>query len=348
MFMEAANDVRGAEPMIYRRVQRGGRRWIPSRLLTDHDSLIEVVRGQVDRVVWNRHAAVGVQLLSKGSRFELKASKGVVLAAGTIATPMILMRSGIGPSEILSRLQIDLHTEIPSIGQHLRDHLIMPVVLELHRSFPPFRAAHSMQDLARWQVMGTGPIACNLAECGGLFAAQSLQIHITPTHYLQYPQQDGLPAMTIGVNVTQPASAGSIQPTSCDPSAPPEIRAGYFENLSDLEGTIQGVRLAREIAAKSPIAESLQEERIPGAKRISDDEIARSVRRYAQTLYHPTGTCSLGATGEAAVDHNLSIRGTGQLWVVDASILSKPTVGNPNATLMMLAWFAAARIASQI
>jgi choline dehydrogenase len=157
-----------------------------------------------------------------------------------------------------------------------------------------------------------------------------------------------MPAMTIGVNVTQPASAGSLRLTSADPSAPPEITAGYLQNTSDLKGTIQGVHLAREIAARSPLAESLQDERVPGSRRISDDEIARSIRRYAQTLYHPSGTCRLGTDRDTPIDDQLAIRGTERLWAVDASVLPHPTLGNPNATLMMLAWFAGQRIASQV
>jgi choline dehydrogenase-like flavoprotein len=347
-FMKAANELRGAEPMIYRRLQRRGRRWIPSQLLTDPISQIEIVRGLVERVVWDRERAVGVRLVVEGSRLDLKASQGVVLAAGALATPMILMRSGIGPTEMLTRFQIKPHTDIPSLGHHLKDHLIMPLVFERRRTFSSFAADPSMQDLARWQVMGTGPIASNLAECGGFFATQTIQIHVTPTHYLTYPQPDPMPAMTIGVNVTQPASAGSLRLTSADPSAPPEITAGYLQNTSDLEGTIQGVHLAREIAARSPLAESLQDERVPGSRRISDDEIARSIRRYAQTLYHPSGTCRLGTDRDTPIDDQLAIRGTERLWAVDASVLPHPTLGNPNATLMMLAWFAGQRIASQV
>ena len=205
-----------------------------------------------------------------------------------------------------------------------------------------------MRDLARWQVMGSGPIASNLAECGGLFQDQSLQIHVTPTHYLTYPKHDAVASMTIGVNVTQPQSTGQIRLRSGHPEVAPEIAPGYFNHEADLAGTLVGIRLARELAGRSPLAESIRRELIPGEKRSSDEAISRAIRRYSQTLYHPVGTCRMGHAANSVIDHNFAVRGSGNLWVVDASILPRPTVGNPNATVMTLAWWAAERIARQL
>lgn len=111
---------------------------------------------------------------------------------------------------------------------------------------------------------------------------------------------------------------------------------------------MRGVRLARQLAARSPLAESIRCESIPGEKRASDGELARAISRYAQTLYHPVGTCRMDLGTEGAIDHNFALQGTERLWVVDASILPELTIANPNATVMTLAWLAADRISRRL
>lgn len=337
-----------ATPMVYQRLCRRGRRWLPCELLRADKGRVAIVRGVADRLIWENETVVGVHVRGEHDDFDLRASDGVVITAGAIATPLILMRSGVGTREDLDRHGIDARLECSALGNHLSDHLIMPVVFERQTSSEPFRALPTMQDLARWQVMGSGPIASNLAECGGLFQDQSLQFHVTPTHYLTYPKQDAVASMTIGVNVTQPQSTGQIRLRSKRPEVAPEIAPGYLNHEADLAGTLVGIRLARELAERSPLAESIRLELIPGDKRSSDDALTRAIGRYAQTLYHPVGTCRIGQVADSVIDHNFAVRGSSNLWVVDASILPGPTVGNPNATVMTLAWWAAERIAHQL
>jgi choline dehydrogenase len=277
------------------------------------------------------------------SASDLHASRGVILCAGAIATPTILVRSGVGPREEFARHQIDRRVEHPAVGQGLQDHLIMPVIFQT-RSAQPFASRPSVRDLARWQVLGGGPIASNLAESGGLFHQDSIQVHLTPTHYLSYPK-DVAPVMTVGVNVTRPKSRGSIRLASARYDDPPVIDAGYLSHESDLTGTIQGVRLARSLAAHTDLSDWVTAEILPGPRRTSDASIAKSIARYAQTLYHPVGTCRLGNARDAVVDAGFAVHRTRQLWVVDASVLPTLTLGNPNATVLALASMAAERIA---
>lgn len=347
-FLAAAEGLGDAVPMIYRRLQRQGRRWLPSEMLPPPHEAFQIIRGTVDRLLWDNQTAVGVRLQNDSHCTEIRASLGVVLTAGAIATPAILVRSGVGEREELKQLGIDPRVDMPSVGHHLQDHLIMPVVFQRIASQAPFRSRATMQDLARWQTMGTGPIASNLAECGGLFEGGTIQIHATPTHYLAYPKQDAVPWMTLGVNVTQPRSTGRLRLTSRNPQIAPQVEPGYLQQSVDLDDTIAGVRLARRLAARSPLLESIHEESLPGAKRTSEEAVARAIRRYAQTLYHPVGTCRLGVEPDAPVNHLFAVRGTNRLWVVDGSLLPKLTVGNPNATIMSLAWMAAPSITSQL
>lgn len=347
-FLEACHGFHDTEAMIYDRLCRRGRRWLPRELLPRGHAGFQIVRGTADRLIWEHDKVVGVRVRNDDADFDLRASLGVVLTSGAIATPAILMRSGVGDRGELARHEIDLRIACESVGANLRDHLIMPVVFQRKPSQTPFLARPTMEDLARWQVMGAGPLGSNLAECGGLIDDRSIQFHVTATHYLRYPEDDHIPAMTIGVNVTKPDSTGCVRLHSQSPHQPPVIEPRYLESESDLETTIRGVRLARRIVARSPLGNTILRELIPGRSRAADQEVARSVARFAQTLYHPIGTCRLGHDSNSVIDHSFRLRGAQQLWVVDASVLPHHTVGNPNATIMTLAWWAAVQIAAQV
>ncbi|QDT13784.1 GMC family oxidoreductase [Planctomycetes bacterium K23_9] len=307
------------DPDSYRRANRRGRRWTPAELLK-HGS-IEVVRATVDRVLFQGDRAAGVRT-ADGE--ELRAAKQVFLCAGAIATPMILMRSGIGPREVLCDCKIDLRHDDPAVGANLQDHLIMPVIFGVNPEHAfPFTFSDEEDQL--WTKDGDGPIVSNIAEAGGLFDDGHIQIHVTPTHYLLYPNPKAPPALTIGVNVTQPQSRGQLTITSADPHAPPSIHPNYLDHPHDLEKTIDGVRLARQIASSDHYGNLITGEILPGTKRQSDEAIAKSVQRFSQTLYHPMGTAAGIKTG------------ADNLHVVDASALQRITMGNPNAAVMTLA-----------
>jgi choline dehydrogenase-like flavoprotein len=343
-FLASAHSLDGAEPMLYQRVNRSGRRWLPSEWLPTDNERLKIIRGTVDQVIWNDDTASGVRVVGEDGAFDLCADRGVVIAAGTIATPAILVRSGLGNRDELSRIGVNVRQHIASLGDHLQDHLIMPVIFETTRLSDRVEPQPSMRDLARWEVMGTGPVSSNLAECGGLFAERSIQMHVTPTHYLSYPKQGDVSAMTIGVNVTQPQSSGHLRLISSRADVSPELAPNYLGRRIDLERTIRAIHLARQLAEQPPLNKMIRRELLPGPKRGSAEELTRAISRYAQTLYHPVGTCRLGAV----VDEQLAIRGTERLWVVDASILPQLTVGNPNASILMLAWFAADLLKNQI
>ncbi|MCG8650794.1 MAG: GMC oxidoreductase, partial [Pirellulales bacterium] len=222
------------------------------------------------------------------------------------------------------------------VGAQLQDHLIMPIIFRL-RDRDRFPLVPTVRDIARWQMLGGGPIASNLAECGGLFGDGKFQIHVTPTHYLTHPQPDSAAAMTIGINLTCPDSRGRLWIQSADPYQPPLIEPNYLSASSDRRAMIDGVGLCRKIADREPLAGWIGEELLPGSKRQQPASIAKSLARYAQTLYHPVSTCRMGPDDEAVVDPEFQVRGTRGLWVCDASILPQLTVGNPNATVMTVA-----------
>ncbi len=329
-FLQAASPFGTA--MAYRRMNRNGRRWSPAALIADSPG-VQTIRAIVDRILFRDDDAIGVQL-ADGSK--MTANKRVILSAGCIASPAILMRSGIGPRDCLRDAGGQAWLDAAEVGQHLQDHLVMPVIFSTDQT-ARFDLNVSPRDLVRFDALGQGPLTSNIAEAGGLFANDTLQIHVTPTHYLRFPQPDAPTAMTIAVNATKPISRGQIAIRSLDASEPPQIDPGYLADPTDVETTIAGVKLARSIAMQTPLQNWTGPELVPGIKRDSDEAIAKSISRYAQTLYHPVGTCGLGRV----VDADLSVIGTCRLSIVDASVFPELTVGNPNAMVITLAmWFA--------
>ncbi len=322
----------------YQRLNRNGIRWSPASLL-DGESRVSIAGGAVDRVVFHAERASGV-MMDDGR--EIKAGKGVVLCAGSIATPMILMRSGIGPADVLAQHTIPTTYDSPRVGANLQDHLVMPIIFSLetcHR----FPTTHPMQDLARWHFAGTGPLTSNLAECGGVLGEgqKACQIHVTPTHYLLHPSDHAPAAMTVAVSVCHPESRGSLRFVSSKVDAAPLIEPNYLEHPSDLSTLVDAIETCRSLVKRNPLARWVGKELLPGIKRSSPEAIAKAVARYALTLYHPTSTCAMGTDSECVVDPNFAVRGVERLFVADASVLPSVTTGNPNATVMTVAHRAA-------
>ena len=350
-FLQAVEKEKNATPMAYDRLQHHGRRRSLETLLHDTDngvrswhSRIEITRGNVDRIAWRNQRASGVTLMKGDGETTLTSKKGVILTAGTIGTPCILMRSGIGDKESLEKLGIHSQVSRPAVGQQLHDHLIMPVIFRLKQIKERFSDEFNPRSLVRWQTLGTGPLCSNLAECGGLFMEEKIQLHVTPTHYLSFPKIDNAAWMSIGVNATQPKSQGEVRITSANPLDAPEIKPNYLCNHNDLVETLQGVQFVRDLTKQKEIEALIDSEVLPGSRRDSENSIQRAIERYAQTLYHPLGTCGVGTSDDAVVDPMFQVRGTSGVWVADGSVFPGITVGNPNAMIMSLAWIAAEEI----
>ncbi len=335
----------------YRRFNRNGQRWTTEELLRpmeieprDPRGSIEILRGTVDQILWRDRQAVGVQIGRNDQSTCEYARRGVVLCAGAIATPTLMVRSGIGPESTLSQLKIPRIAVGDAVGRGLQDHLVMPIIYETDPA-RLFTDDVSLRDLCRWQVTGGGPLACNIAECGGLVADGRFQLHVTPTNYLKFPRSTVESAMTIAVNVAQPKSRGEIRCVSRDPDAPPQIDAGYLTHPHDVDELLDGIAWVRDLVSQSEISEFVSRELIPGASRADRASLMKSMTRYVQTLYHPTGTCAMSCDGDGVVDAGFRVRGTEQLWIADGSILPQITQANPSVTLLALGWIAAQSIA---
>jgi choline dehydrogenase len=280
----------------------------------------------------------------------LTARREVILSAGAINSPQLLMLSGIGPVEELRRHGITPIVAAPDVGRNLQDHLDVIVVQACKRSLSyGFTAATPLRVLAaaaRFAWSRRGMLTSNGAEAGGFARSRpqeplpDLQFHFTPirlaNHGLDVKFLFGH-GYSLHVCALRPRSRGRISLNSADPMAPPSIDPAYLSDPADLDTLLLGVKAARRILASPAFGDLRGSELSPGPAVQSDDEIRDFIRHKAETIYHPVGTCRMGSDQTAVVDNELRVHGIERLRVVDASIMPTLIAGNTNAPVIMIA-----------
>ncbi|MBD0866125.1 MAG: GMC family oxidoreductase [Rhodobacteraceae bacterium] len=309
---------------------------------------VEVRTGcEVDALIWSGDRVSGVRLVDGG---EIKAAKGVVLSSGSIGSPSILMRSGVGPQDHLSRLGIDARIEAPEVGENLHDH----PGTGLH--FEGSGTGYGLE-LAQWPAWAwapfryvltrTGRLASPTVEGSAFFNARGddaepdVQSHFIP-FYLdwqgrKYPLKSGYFA---DVCLCRPKSRGSLRLMSKEARAAPIIDLGLLRDDSDLETLTAGIERLRALLAKADFGPRRAVEAHPGPD-VTGTALKDHIRGNAGTAYHPVGTLRLGGP----VTARLRVDGTENLWVADASVMPQVTSANTNAPSMMIGWKAAEFIA---
>lgn len=270
----------------------------------------------VTRVVFEGKRAVGVEYVQDGVTKVVRARKEVILSAGAFFSPAILLRSGIGSAEELSKHGITQVVELPGVGKNLQDHLQLPVV-------------YFTQE----------PMDHTLTLCGNILFRHTLerpendktpdlQMIFSPTvplplaPVLQFPA----PVCIFLPILVRPASRGTVTLASADPSANPIVDPNYLSAPEDVQVLAEAVKLARQIAATASFATFGKAEMVPGA----DTDLEGFIRGAATTIWHPAGTCKMGKDAAAVVDPSLKVYGVEGLRVADASIMPTVTGGNTN------------------
>lgn len=299
---------------------------------------------QVRRILTEGGRATGVELID-GSR--LMAGIEVILSAGAIGSPRLLMLSGIGPGDHLHGLGIDVALDQPGVGSNLQDHLDLFVIAECTgpHTYDRFAKPH-LSALAGLQYLLTrkGPVASSLFETGGFWyadpAARSpdIQFHLG----LGSGIEAGVAAMpqggvTLNSAYLRPRSRGTVRLASADPLAAPLIDPNYWEDPHDREMSIRGLKLAQEIMRQDALKPFVLAERLPGPDVRTDEDYVNYACRHSKTDHHPAGTCRMGADPAAVVDTRLRLNGIAGLRVVDASVMPTVVSSNTNAPTIMIA-----------
>ncbi|MCA1951910.1 MAG: GMC family oxidoreductase N-terminal domain-containing protein [Hyphomicrobiales bacterium] len=334
--------------------QRRGLRWSAARGFLDpvrnRPNLTILTGAEAERVLFEGRRAAGLRFRQGGESREVRARRRVILAAGAIASPKLLMLSGIGDPAALSEFGIAPLATRPGVGRNLQDHLqLRPVwrvsgVRTLNTDYANlFRRALMGLEFALFR---RGPLTMAPSQLGIFaksdprFATANVQFHVQPLSLDTFG--GGLhpfPAITASVCNLRPTSRGTVQLASPDPFAPPRIAPNYLATDEDRQVAVESLRLARRIVGQPALARYRPEEYRPGAHLTGDSELAAAAGDIGTTIFHPVGTARMGRSDDldAVVDARLAVIGVEGLSVVDASVMPTITSGNTNSPVLMIA-----------
>lgn len=292
-------------------------------------------------VVRGVEARIGDKVQSFGAHHE------VILTAGALATPKILLLSGIGPAGHLQSHGVTVIRDLPGVGQNFQDHLEVPV---LGRTRDPIsllgqdRGLRALAHGLQYKFFRSGLLASTVVESGGFTDTDGdgrpdIQFHVLPV-LVGDAERAPLEGHGLSINpcFLRPRSRGEVGLSAPDPDAPIRFRGGYLSAVEDVQGLMRGTRLARRILRQPALQKLVSAELLPAAEDdISDALLEAHVRGFAKTVYHPAGTCRMGNDVGAVVDSQLRVRGVPGLRVCDASIMPNIVSGNTNAPVIMIA-----------
>jgi len=309
---------------------------------------------QVERIQVDAGRAHGIVLRQGRQRQHLHARREVLLSAGAVNSPQLLMLSGIGPADALRAHGITVRLDQPQVGANLQDHLD---ICTLYRTVPgvSYDRASELKIAFDWFLRGhRGAGSSNIAEAGGFvrsrFAADEradIQFHFVPA-MLDDHGRHRLPGdgYTLHACYLHPRSRGRIALAGADPSLPPRIHANYLgdDDGFDLKMMIEAARLSRDLLRQPAFDRWRRAPIFPAREDLDDAGLEAFIRAKAETIYHPVGTCRMGSDDAAVLDPQLRLRGVDGLRVIDASAMPTLVSGNTNAPVIMMAERAAALI----
>jgi choline dehydrogenase len=294
--------------------------------------------------------ATGVAYRQGGVQRRARARRGVILSAGALQSPQLLMLSGIGPAEHLRDHGLPVVVNAPGVGKNLQDHLQFRLTYRCTKPITTNDSLNSLIGRARmglqWLFARSGPLAIGINQ-GGLFTrvlpeskTPDIQFHVgTLSADMAGGKVHDFPGFTLSVCQLRPESRGDVSLGSADPLEAPRIHSNYLSAELDRRCAVAGIRFARKLAATEPLKGYIAAELQPGPEiGESDEELLGFARRNGATIFHPSGTCRMGAEDDdmAVVDDRLRVRGVDGLWVVDCSVMPTLVSGNTNVPAIMM------------
>jgi choline dehydrogenase len=328
-----------------------GERWSAAkaylRPALRRDGLTVLDRSRAMRLLVEGRKVLGVEVERGGARIEVRARREVIVSAGAIDSPKLLLLSGLGPAQPLRDLGVEVVRDLPGVGANLQDHLEVYVQYACRKPVSLYAAQKPWNKAwigVRWLLTRTGPGATSHFESGGFIRSEAgvrhpdLQIHFLP---IAVNYDGSNPRDTHGfqahVGPMRPTSRGSVTLRSTDHREAPRLVFDYLASERDRWEMRQGIRLVREIIAQPAFDRLRGEELSPGAGVEDDEGLDRFAAERAESAYHPACTCAMGEGPDAVVDGQGRVHGVGGLRVVDASIMPSIVSGNLNAPTIMLA-----------
>ncbi|WP_118185454.1 GMC family oxidoreductase [Paraburkholderia phosphatilytica] len=300
-------------------------------------------------IVLEGRRATGVRY-SVGGISRQAAARQVIVSAGAVNSPQLLMLSGIGPVEELLSNGISVRHALPGVGRNLQDHIYAHCLASVDPSFSINKMIASnwrmIPDVLRYMTSRRGLLTSAAAQVGMFLRSGAhtkvpdLQVQMRPFSMISKGgmyKAESAPAVTASCTLLRPYSTGSVSLRSRDPRTAPRMVANYLSDSRDVQPLIEGIRVIRRIFEQAPFREHFKGEVLPGSRFQTDEQLSEYLRASAQSMYHPVGTCKMGNDRDAVVDHELRVRGIEGLRVVDASIMPRIPSGNTNAPTIMIA-----------
>jgi choline dehydrogenase len=333
---------------IYQVTQRNGRRWSVADAylhpVIDRGNLTVRTGYAVRQILVENGIAIGVVYVDDSGEHVVRAGAEVLLCAGAIASPQLLMLSGIGPADHLREIGVPVVVDSPNVGAGLQDHPTTVLVWKTQGSYDFRDVAATPSAFQEWDEEQRGPLSSIVSEAGMFFATSgpsalpNIQVYAGGTSYWD----DGtghadVPCTGGAVTLVDPASRGYVRLRSADPTDYPSIDPRFYAEPGDLDALVTGLKMLIDIAGHEPVAKYISAPLLPGAARPDRTALLEVLREHTQTMYHPTGTCAMGDSEDAALDPQLRVRGVEHLRVVDASVMPATIRGNTNAPVVMIA-----------
>jgi len=363
VFVEAAkqagypenHDFNGAEQEgvgLYQVTHKNGERCSAAKAyLTPslHRPNLHVVTGaHATRVLLEGRRAVGVAYRQEGRDHELRARNEVLLSAGALLSPQLLMLSGIGPADHLRQRGIAVAHPLPGVGQNLHDHVDVVQVVDAPHLTDLFGLSlpglvNVVKGIFEWRRQRSGLLTTNFAEAGGFIrsapeeAIPDLQLHFVIGKLVDHGRKTVFGhGYSCHVCLLRPRSRGALTLASADPLAAPRIDPNFLADSDDVQRLVRGFKVMRNILQQPALAGFRGRELASSAQARDDAAIEDFVRGHADTIYHPVGTCRMGQGPMDVVDAQLRVRGIEGLRVVDASVMPSIVGGNTNAPVIMI------------
>jgi choline dehydrogenase-like flavoprotein len=299
-------------------------------------------------VIVENGRATGVEITDNGTLKEIRAEREVIVTAGAIGSPKLLMLSGIGPGEHLRDKKVTVTHDLPGVGQNLHDHFSVDIIWQLNgpHSYDKYkklqwRIAAGLQ----YYLFKSGPVTSNIVEGGAFWwgdrsaATPDLQFHFLAGAGVEegvgtVPGGNGA---TLNSYFVRPRSRGSVTLKSADPADLPIVDPNSLADPYDLDRTIDGIKIGQEIGRSRSFSRFVAREHFPGEACRTRADYEMVARSYARSSYHPVGTCKMGIDVMAVVDPQLRVRGIDALRVCDSSVMPKVVSSNTNAAAIAIA-----------
>lgn len=299
----------------------------------------------------NARRSSGVEFRQKGVTRTVKANREVILTAGALQSPQLMLLSGIGPAQNIKEHGIDVRHELPGVGQNMQDHLQFRLIYKCKKPVTLNDDLASWWRKAKiglnWIVNRTGPLAVGINQ-GGMFTrvlpeskTPDIQFHFANLSAdMAGAEPHRFSGFTFSVCQLRPESRGEVKLKTSDPMAAPAMHANYLSADTDVRCALESIKFARKLANTDAMREYTLSELLPGEQASSDEDILEFARQYGATIFHPVGTCKMGSDDMAVVDTRLRVKGIEGLRVADCSIMPTLVSGNTSAPAAMIGEYA--------